>query len=429
MEISILLAKGVESLKKYGRITLVNGLSGFAARRYIGEDLSAGTQSTVISGLYESGYLTQQEIENYLNELKKMQIVSGVNSGSWCSEERSSVWATTKSLYAFLTVSPNLIQEPFITSAIEWLIEQRNPDGGWGYKKGSYSRPYYMYYTMITEMLAYTCMSNNELKMKLKESLNKDIMFHQSLHMGGGKWKSASCENICPASTLMALCTLKKYDELFKTSYFNYSSFNEGISYVREYIYKMPDISWKEDNLNWELEFFLPGKMDLVLQLFDISDSVTQNLLEHLKKSYIISDDKFGWSLNKKEIIYTWTTALAIKSLSAYLSNLKKQEIKNIEDIEKNTINKMQNEFFNLRRTFHITLIALFILIIFNIIFNIVLPNQEKISKTLSNMGINVEVVFYTIVGVIILGIIGEITKKWFSKLIILLQKYVSNKR
>lgn len=422
MEIDILIAKGVESLKNYGHVSLPNSLSGFAARQYNGEDLSAGSQSTIICSLYESGYLDTNEIENYLLELKKMQIVSGVNFHSWCNEERSSVWATSKSIIAFLTLSPNSIQEQFLMSSIDWLLQQRNSDGGWGYKKGSYSRPYYTYYVMMAEILAYNSTSDIKLKNELKDSLDKDIAFLQFLHFVGGKWKSANKENICPASTLMALCAMKKYDELFNTVYFDITNFNEGISFVRNFIIEMQNIVWKEDNLNWELEFFLPGKMDLILQLFDISDNVTQRLKQYLVNSYVVNDNEFGWALNNKKMIYTWTTGLAIKSLSIYLKNLKKQEIMKIENIENDNKNKLEDKYSKLREQYNKILVIVTSLVIFNGIYFIFLPNYKKIYDFLLSLGINFNVIFSAIIVGLILVIIDEFTKKWFRKLLTYLQ-------
>lgn len=424
MDISVLISKGAENLKKYGRISLPNGSSGFAARKYNGNDLATPTQSTVICSLYDAGYLSDGEAKSYLQELKEMQIVSDTNKYAWCREERASVWATTKALYAFLMVSPNHIEERYIRGSLEWLLNQRNSDGGWGYNCGSYSRQYYTYHVMSTKMLAYKSTSDNELKKELKKSLDDDIFFLMSLHVGNGKWKSDKNEEICPASTLFAMCALKKYDEIFNTNYFVYDDFKNGIDYIRIYIYEMSTIVWKEDNLNWNLEVFLPGKIDLLLELFDLSDDAIQRIVDYLKDSYIIEKEMFGWGLKKEGVIYTWTTALAIKSLAIYLNHLKKQDITKLRQMEKITMDKIKNENTILKRRLKFVILPLCMSVVLNIILGVIWPYYEKIVEVFLALGVNIQIILYTIIGVIIMSIIAELTKKWFSRFIYYIKNY-----
>ena len=243
--------------------------------------------------------------------------------------------------------------------------------------------------------------------------------------IGGGKWKSAKLEKICPASTLMTLCALKKYDQLFKTNYFDEKNFKEGIEYIRKYVFQLPNIVWKEDNLNWNLEFFLPGKLDLLIQIFH-DDKVILSIVKYLKNNYIINKKyMFGWGLRKDGVIYTWTTALAIKSLSSYMKYLENVNIREIERIEKKKKGEMKTKLITTKRILNIAILLLIGSIISNIFLIFILPNFDKIVKTFSEMGINLQIILYTLIGVIILSIIGQITQKWFTKLL----DYVKNSR
>jgi squalene-hopene/tetraprenyl-beta-curcumene cyclase len=72
-----------------------------------------------------------KDIESTINRLQQMLLIESNDKGYWSGELSSSALSTATAVFALASVD-KILHASSINSGINWLIKNRNPDGGWG---------------------------------------------------------------------------------------------------------------------------------------------------------------------------------------------------------------------------------------------------------------------------------------------------------
>lgn len=398
----------------------------------------APTTSTILLALHYSNKLNEDERQKWLSELIKFQIKDeGNEKFSFCNKEGSSVWATAWSIWAFFELQDAYKSVPEIEKSVEWLINQSNDDGGWGFDKKSPSRPFYTFYALHSLDAAYKHLKWEKLKNKFEKGL--EYILKSQINGKPGLWaKQYDISEPCPMNTAMSLMVLiencKKYPTLIEKEIID-----SGIIYFR---------NWLENEKNWAdvrldekvtplfyLHFFTPATLIILLEYgFPSYDVICLKLVNWFRENIRRYDqNSIGWSgdlFERDGAPYSWATALSLIALDRWLKHLSKYDKISIidyfykdKDMSTETKSKLPDNFIELISKYRSKIKRLklkekiYIIIIFIMISHIVniLDILFRIYTYLSSKTLK-EGIFASIIASIII-FLAVLSKKYIQKL------------
>jgi len=322
MDTYSVVLKAFDLLLKYGRNT-----TAFAARDIGSNLVASATQATCMLGMHETGLLSKQQESQFVQELLALQILDpGPYQFSWCREERPSLWASARAIRAIAVCQPELVSEERVQKGIDWIIRQMSPtNSGFGYRAGNVSRPVYSYHAI--KALTECCPgSNEERKTVILSALRRTSSYLRDSQIEPGIWGNGEGRNTCPASTLFAICALLDYEGVSGETIVSQPMRSAAISLIRSQLSVSPE-SWpvfREFAENWTLDFFFPGKVNLLLQIASPEDPLVGQLVHYLVRNYVPYREALGWSLGPNQQIWTWTTALGLLSIASYSATVRR---------------------------------------------------------------------------------------------------------
>jgi hypothetical protein len=354
--IESLVMASVRFLSVFGKSTV-----GYYPQLASISEASSPSTANCISALYLFPNLFSREVlNNQIEELFQMQF--GVQTApsvrySWCTYERSSIWATSKSLITILDSNSLAINDLRVYRSISWLLDQHNQhkDGwGWGYSRGTPSRPYYTYF--VLQVLKRAILSSSQNKHLYLNGITKGISYLRSTRLCSGLWSNGSSVDPCPGNTLMAMAALLDIGKTLNRKEIDDSSIENGRSFLIDSFLDpsgWENIYWTEPGLAFDIQFFPPGKIEyinLVLGKNSILIPVMLNwLINHWIPFPLKNTTRYlsgGWLWPSTETNepapYTWTTALGLRSLSCVING----SDGHAASIQFKTIDKMQFQLF-----------------------------------------------------------------------------------
>lgn len=311
-------------LKTYGRTE-----NGFYPQIIGQGEAVAPSTANCIDAIQNCPNIKREYIKEAIDDLFSLQISSGRNAYSWCANERSSVWATAKSLNTIIDYDLTLLSDKRVKESISWLSKQYNSHNngwGWGYQKNSPSRPFYTYFVLNCFLKAYKANPNRDY-FEIIKNIGKYLLKSQ---IEIGIWSNGSDNIPCAGNTAMALVGAKKIESTMQCKILDNQTYKVGSDFVEKTLNDQNNwlsLQWSEPVIAMDIQFFPSGKVNELLQLFPPEHPLISKLINWLlenRTTYRASSALKGWKWppteTKEETPYTWSTALAVKSLVSYIS-------------------------------------------------------------------------------------------------------------
>ncbi len=290
----------------------------------VGRGATPATANAILA-LDAVGRLSDGERENLLNELFTFQYSAQAKYAySFCTEEVSSNWSTAKAVYAVLQVAPERASESRVVYALDWLLEHRNADGGWGYRKNDPSRPYYTYFAVQALCRAWSSVTDVKLRSRYENALVSVDALLASSRGSDGLWSNGEGIRPCPVNTLMAIAAARSSWPVVQRAS---TDWEDGT--VLEFIrgaFMSPErwesLTWDEPGIAFKrIEPFPPGKIDTILHVFDPYDDLVVYLIGWIRRNAIEhGQDAVGWQppQSTSKTPYSWSTARCLLSLAGF---------------------------------------------------------------------------------------------------------------
>jgi hypothetical protein len=289
---------------------------------------SAATQGTVATALHALGIMPESFRDYLVATFMQMGADQPGGGFAWDIYEHSSVWATARSLQGLLIVAPEQLLNDDGTSqrllgAFEWLEAQRNADGGFGFQNGLESRVVYSAFVgqaLLAGITAASAVPALSGVIELLTARLKSLLHYlASCRLGGQhQWSDGPTGKVCAMSTLFALqlarqasaqvsspITLRSADAV-KTAAAIRKQLREAGPF-----YRFRD----ETAVNWRFEEFVPGRLRLLGELFEVTDDLVQKNLTYLSSAIVMRDGYCGWGYPDSREPVTWVTALGLDSI------------------------------------------------------------------------------------------------------------------
>lgn len=295
----------------------------------VGRGATPATANAILA-LHEAGKIFRDNVENLIEELFTFQYPPDARYAyTFCTEEVSSNWSTAKAIYTVLKTSPQKINHFRIIFALDRLIENRNSDNGWGYRKGDPSRPYYTFFAVQALLEAWFLTKDPRLRAHYEEVLEKASSYLTHCRLEDGTWTNGQGTTPCPVNTLMAMATLRLLERISGPISGSTKEWEFSLSFVRQSFMDpgtWERLSWDEPGISFKrIEPFPPGKIDILLNVVDPFDEVIVYLLGWIRKNVIVVDDSsVGWLpvQAKGEMPYSWSVARVLLSLASFKSSI-----------------------------------------------------------------------------------------------------------
>lgn len=320
LQIQSIIYKGSLFLENYAKTP--EGYYPQAINIGLGGEVAPST-ANCIEALYFSSSLNDEKISKYTNELFCLQQFGKKNKYAWCTNEGISVWATAKSIISLLNIIPGLINDQRITNSISWLIKQKNPSGCYGFARSYPSRPFYTYYVLEVMALAFNLSKNKTIYLSEIESISSGL---EKIKISDGVWSNGSSSIPCAANTLMGLSSLVLSENILNKETLSDDCKIASKEFVRNKLYdenNWAKLQWSEPGRAFDLQFFPPESIKNIISIFGKEDDLTAKMISWIITNKIDHFGTYGWrwpTTETKNIVpYTWTTAVAIKSLCYYL--------------------------------------------------------------------------------------------------------------
>lgn len=274
------------------------------------------TTATVLLALDTVNSLTEEEKQKQLTELLQFHYPDC----SFCKQEgRSSVWATSWTVWCFFAIQKEYEPNPTIEKAVKWLLDTQK-DGGWGFDKVSPNRPFYTYYAIRAIKSAYKKLRWKELKRALESAL---VYINRSQIEGKvGEWAAYpdGTETSLP-DTAMALMILlenrREYPHLVSQAVID-----TGMTKLVELLKNQEtwNVRWEETGTPlFYIRFFTPSLLILLLKYgLPPYDPLCLRFVNWFKESVVkYNKHASGWSgdIERKQNAYCWATALGLITL------------------------------------------------------------------------------------------------------------------
>lgn len=301
----------------------------FSQNTGIGRGSTPSTANAILA-LYSSKTISDDTLNNLIEELFSFQYSSQAKYAySFCTEEVSSNWSTSKAIYVILKTYPKYLNQSRVTYALDWLIENRNDDFGWGYRKNDPSRPYYTFFVAQALLEARYLLQDENLSLKYEKILEEIHLYLSNSCRKDGLWTNGSGNEICPINTLMAMATLKLIEPFSLRNNSDLKHWESSLSFIKENFMNSnlwKNWTWDEPGIAYKkIEPFPPGKVDILLNLYDPFDEVVIYLISWIRKNVIFVDKvSIGWlpPQSKVDKPYSWSTARCLSSLSSFKSSI-----------------------------------------------------------------------------------------------------------
>ena len=390
---------------------------GFLAREKDSNTYAAATHATCLIALNAIGLCDKEKKEELIDCLFLYQFKDGDNAYSWCTDERSSIWATARCLYAALVCDPYMIKDVRILNAFHWLLIQKNDDGGFGYVKGHESRIIYTYYVFDALYLALTQEILSDSKKQTYESELTSI--YKSVfasHISLGVWGNVyGAETSCFASSILAVYILRKCEKYFNISILDKSTEKHFFSLVCSTNNKdIIHFLYSEKKSNWIFDVYTPGLLDVFICVLGVEHEMVHYLHKFLLENFIIEDNYTGWTVPQNTNISIWVTAVSLHSLCAYSREWSHNATKKLY---LQTSHNVTNESETKKNT---KKIILYVLLLVSFILNICLVFDEYVKNAvvliMSFLNRVSDELLVTVIGGILLLAIEEIFIGWIRK-------------
>lgn len=376
----------IESIDIMHTDELINNASNFllkyakAENGFYSQNIGIGRGSTpstanAILALYTSEKMSDDALDNFIEELFSFQYSSQAKYAySFCTEEVSSNWSTSKATYTILKTLPKYINQSRVIYALNWLIENRNDDFGWGYRKNDPSRPYYTFFVAQALLEARSLTQDEKLSVKYENILG-EIHIYLSSCRKGGLWENGSENEVCPINTLMAMATLKLIEPFSRRNSSDLKHWESSLSFIKENF--MNSNIWK--NWTWDepgiafkkIEPFPPGKIDILLNIYDPFDEVIIYLINWIRNNAIFADNEsIGWlpPQSKSGAPYSWSTARCLLGLSCFKRSIQNNNILKDDNFQGTEVGgrwKIVNkELFTISMYFYAFILSIFYAVI-----------------------------------------------------------------
>lgn len=189
-------------------------------------DYFTSTTSTALLSLFHTGIRDASLLNEFHEVIFKMRDHSE-NSVikkkakedvyAWDVSESASVWATSLATWSLLETQYQGNRKDEVKSALLWLANQRQANGGWGFDINCKSRPFFTGLALHALRLGLSCCSlNKQEKHQIANAINNGIQFILSEQKEENKtvyWATAEGNTDPDAtSTLYALWALFEHD-------------------------------------------------------------------------------------------------------------------------------------------------------------------------------------------------------------------------
>lgn len=284
---------------------------------------SAATQGTVIVGLASSDLGRRLPEKHFVETFYQMLHRFDERHYAWDNVEQISVWVTARALRGMLMISPGQAKDPRVRGALHWLVTQQNGDGGFGLKAKLPSRPVYTHYAAmaLAEVLR-TPDSTDQERVAVRALLDCGNYLIRARNHRSFRWRDGIGDDECPVSTLLAVNTLDTIRDATRGTGFETDVTKQRVrDWVAGAIIEANRGFWEFSErpyVNWVFEEFLPGRVDLLLALFDTDHAVFNWAISYLRNSWVREGDSVGWTYDNLREPVTWVTALGVQSLSLY---------------------------------------------------------------------------------------------------------------
>lgn len=313
-----LINKASEFLLKYAKAE--NGF--YSQDIKVGRGATPATSNAILALVY-SGKIAKNELDNLIEELFTFQYSSRAKYAySFCTEEVSSNWSTSKAISTIILTSPEKANLSKCVHAIDWLIENKNDDFGWGYRRNDPSRPYYTHFAAEAIIAMWKLTQNDILKEKYENTLEKINNYLINKRSWEGLWSNGQGNDPCPVNTLMALSTLKKLECIKPSNKNILNNQDHSIKFIKKYFMNpqtWTKLTWDEPGIAYKrIEPFPPGKIDTLLNLLDPFDELIIYLIGWIRDNAVTyKSDAIGWlpTQSDSKTPYSWSTARCIISL------------------------------------------------------------------------------------------------------------------
>jgi len=281
------------------------------------------TTAVAILALYKTKKLAEHDYNTYIHMLLNLK---DRTEKSFCVNEGLSSWATAKALITLLSVDPNVVCNEDILA----LIKLQNEDGGWGYRPGYISRPFYTYFATKALILY---LNANDLKRRniktemieaVEKSLKKANKFLQKIQLNDVWPRETGDKRPCPVATVMALGSLKLIQQYFKSEVRNADIFETSYLFIQKLtkVKEWDRYGFGESGVAFYVQ---PAPVDVIPVILEIYGKceIALYLVRWLIKNCKEYKGTLGWcplACKENENPYVWTTANAILSLQEWLN-------------------------------------------------------------------------------------------------------------
>lgn len=295
----------------------------------VGRGATPATANAILA-LYVADKVSADRLNNLLDELFTFQYSSQAKYAySFCTEEVSSCWATAKALHTILVINPKGINQSRVVYALKWLVESRNDDFGWGYRKNDPSRPYYTFFATQALAEAWALTTDEVFKKDCEKSLKETHDYIIKSRRKDGLWTNGQGDKACPVNTLMAMATLKLVEPFSPLTPADLQHWPSATFFIKESFTSPASwegLTWNEPGIAYKrIEPFPPGKIDILLNIFDPFDEVIVFLVGWIRKNVIAVDkNSVGWLPIQAESDkpYSWSTAKCLLGLASFRNQI-----------------------------------------------------------------------------------------------------------
>lgn len=308
------------------------------------QDFYSATTATTLLSLHHI-HILDDSLRNSLHELMFILRDNTYNPSpkkqneedkwAWDVSESASVWSTSLAIWALLETNYNGPRKDEIKEALMWLVNQQNPDGGWGFDTECSSQ---MLFTSFSLHALKIAINKIELSLEEEKKVKKAISFAinfiikiKKTEKGLSFWLDYKNEKD-PTNTIYALWALfEENNQIFR------DEIEKGIIFLRKEIKDKEIWDFNEiiSETNTKYRFhkniisFTPSIPIVLLKLgVDPFDDLCMKPIEWFQKNH----KEKGWSLpnfSKKES--TFSTSLALWTIEDWQRAVTKKNLKLVE--------------------------------------------------------------------------------------------------
>ena len=109
-----------------------------------------------------------ETINSLTSSLRSYQLADGGVVGYHLTDKVSGIWSTSEVVHILLKINPDLVKEPWIVRAAEYLSKLQNENGGWGFRGKGKS---------IVDITAWACLALYHFGDRFKDQVARGVQF------------------------------------------------------------------------------------------------------------------------------------------------------------------------------------------------------------------------------------------------------------